>query len=135
MTSILIIDDSKPMLSMLEEDLKAYSAFDVKTSFSPRLGVEMAIHGDFDVILCDYKMPELNGTEVFEVVRGVIPDQKFIFLTAYPSAVTSYSEEIPLVAKPFKVAALVVEIERVIQMTHIPYQHRAGTEKGINALP
>lgn len=65
MSKILIIDDEKPIRRALREILE-YEKFEVDEAEDGPSGLEKALKSNFDVILCDIKMPKMDGMEVLE---------------------------------------------------------------------
>jgi DNA-binding response OmpR family regulator len=82
MKKILIIEDDidlrESLIEILElNDFKMYQAPNGK------IGYECIKDEDFDMVLCDINMPEMNGFELLEKVNLEIKDKpKFIFITA-----------------------------------------------------
>lgn len=80
---VLIVDDDASTLRMLEEALKR-RGYETVTALSPAEGLEKLNHQNFDLILADIIMPEMDGLQFLTEVRKR-PDTatiSFIFLTA-----------------------------------------------------
>jgi len=70
--SILVIDDETMILEAIKiifEDM----GYSVHTTSDPLKGTEEAIHGTYDLILTDIRMPQRNGAEITEAVRAARP--------------------------------------------------------------
>jgi DNA-binding NarL/FixJ family response regulator len=83
MKKILIIEDQPAMRRSLESTLEM-EGFQVMLAADGRAGLELALSGKPDLILCDVMMPGLGGHGVLQVLRA---DPRtvhlpFIFLTA-----------------------------------------------------
>lgn len=83
MTKILVIEDTPDILNNILDFLEAED-FEAIGAENGREGVEQAQSQEFDLIICDIMMPELDGYEVLSELRqdpktATIP---FIFLTA-----------------------------------------------------
>ncbi len=65
---VLLIDDSETIL--LFEKLLLGSTYDIITAKNGRQGVEAAIKGKPDLILCDIMMPEMDGMEALRALRA-----------------------------------------------------------------
>lgn len=83
MTRILVIEDEDDVRQNIIETL-IYEGFSVIEAHNGGVGVAMAVKHQPDLILCDVRMPELNGYDVLRRLQGdattsLIP---FIFLTA-----------------------------------------------------
>ncbi len=79
---ILVIDDEEPILQMVYEVLTA-SGYQVRTYSNGETAVQELRKNSYDAIFCDWKMPGLNGREVYERVRGSNPElcRRMIFIT------------------------------------------------------
>jgi DNA-binding NtrC family response regulator len=67
MAHILVIDDEKSIRNTLKEILE-YEKFTVDMAENGTEGLEMYRKGGYDIILCDIKMPEMDGLEVLEKI-------------------------------------------------------------------
>ena len=63
MPKILIIDDEKVIRSTLKEILE-YEKYEIFEAEDGVKGLEMLKNEDFDLVLCDIKMPKMDGMEV-----------------------------------------------------------------------
>ncbi len=67
MAHILVIDDERSIRNTLKEILE-YEKFTVDLAENGIEGLEMYRKGGYDIILCDIKMPEMDGLEVLEKI-------------------------------------------------------------------
>ena len=67
MPRILIIDDERPIRNTLR-DIFEYEKFDVDDVADGIEGIELVKNNEYDVILCDIKMPKMDGLEVLSVI-------------------------------------------------------------------
>lgn len=63
MSKILIIEDEKNLARFVELELK-HEGYETEGYFNGRTGLEAAQREDWDAILLDQMLPELNGLEV-----------------------------------------------------------------------
>ncbi|MBN1900253.1 response regulator [Candidatus Sumerlaeota bacterium] len=80
--NILIVDDDQRMVKTLV-DILQLKGFKAEGSHSPKKALERLIDQDFDCVLTDIKMPEMNGIEFFRAIRNIRPDVAVVFMTAY----------------------------------------------------
>lgn len=81
----LIIDDEKFTLELFEFELKA-QGFDVTTASSGNEGIDKLKKHDFDVILTDLNMPDINGIEMVRNSRSVRPFTEILVVTGDDSS-------------------------------------------------
>jgi CheY-like chemotaxis protein len=111
-TEVLIIDDDRTMrdgLTMLLE----FEGYAVSSCESGALAFDLVKAKCFDVLLIDYRMPEMTGDEVVRLLRPLCPDalligvsietKERVFLTAGADAFISKNmlvhELVPLIVK------------------------------------
>lgn len=83
MKKILLIDDSKDLRENTAEILELAN-YEVFTAENGKVGVELALREDPDLIICDIMMPELDGYGVLHLLQKnpSARNTPFIFLTA-----------------------------------------------------
>ncbi len=116
MKKILIIDDEPEMLEFLE-DLLTTKGYDVAISDNPR---DMLIYDDlnnYDLIILDVMMPEMNGFDYFKEVKN-FTHTPIVFLTASDSE-DSIIKGLSLGAedyllKPFSSKFLIAKINNIL---------------------
>jgi len=102
---LLIIDDEENMRHMLSNLLKK-SGYRIETASNGHEGLEMVDQREYDFILCDLKMPNMNGMEFLISAREKVGSTPVIMMSAYGSIDTAV-EAIKLgaydyISKPFK---------------------------------
>jgi DNA-binding NtrC family response regulator len=81
----LIIDDDKVTLELLTFQLSA-EGFDVTTSETGAKGLEHAKSSEYDVILTDLNLPDINGIEMVRQSKMISPETEIIMITGYDRA-------------------------------------------------
>jgi CheY-like chemotaxis protein len=82
---ILVVDDDRLIVSLLEAGLQELGGkYAVTTAFSAqealtRLGQEM-----FALVMTDYQMPDMNGVELMEQIRNLMPETRLVLMSAHP---------------------------------------------------
>lgn len=69
MSKILIIEDDDNILQ-LEKDYLEAAGYETESAIDGAAGVQMALEGDFDLVLLDIMLPEINGFQVCKKIRA-----------------------------------------------------------------
>lgn len=88
MAKILIVDDEKSIRNTLREILE-YEKYQVEEAEDGEKGLQLIKENDYDIILCDIKMPKLDGIEVLEKTHELGKDPQFIMISAHGSIETA----------------------------------------------
>ena len=78
---ILCVDDNADLLLMLKHVLCA-RGFEVTVAASGAEALNLLPATDFDVVVLDYEMPEMNGGVVAERIREARPEQAIVLFSA-----------------------------------------------------
>jgi len=114
---ILLIEDEEKLARFVELEL-CYEGYTVVKAFNGRTGCDLALHEDFDLILLDIMLPELNGMEVLRRIRRSV-SVPVIMLTARDS-VTDKVSGLDLgaddyITKPFAIEELLARIRSALR--------------------
>ncbi len=82
MNKILIIDDEEKLRNLMARII-SLEGFEVVQADNCNSGLKKAEQQDFDIILCDVKLPDGNGVELTVVLKEKHPATEIILLTAY----------------------------------------------------
>lgn len=82
MPNILVIDDEAPIRETLKEILE-YENFEVTTAENGEKGWQLIQKNDYDVILCDVKMPGIDGVELLERVQALKPEIPMVMISGH----------------------------------------------------
>jgi DNA-binding NtrC family response regulator len=84
---ILVVDDEEQIRKVVGTTLKK-GGYDVEEAGDGAKAIEVLNSGEnpmmVDVIICDIRMPRINGTEAIKYFRSQYPSVPVIVLTAYP---------------------------------------------------
>jgi DNA-binding NtrC family response regulator len=90
MARILVIDDEKSIRSTLQEILE-YENYEVDLAASGPEGLELFQNNRYDIVLCDIKMPEMDGIEVLEKIHENGTDTQVIMISGHGNIDTAVS--------------------------------------------
>ena len=82
MKHLLIVEDDKNTLSGLIELFKG-EGFQVTGTTCGSSGIDAVINNKFDAVLCDYKLPDIDGLVVSRKIKQMNPDIKIFLMTAF----------------------------------------------------
>jgi DNA-binding NtrC family response regulator len=81
---ILIVDDEESVLLVLKNSLiKLGDAYQVSTASTAFSALEQIQSRSFDLVVTDYKMPDMDGLQLMEAIRMIQPQARLIMMTAY----------------------------------------------------
>lgn len=112
MSKLLLIEDEENIARFVELEL-VHEGNDVDKAFDGRVGLEMALSGNYDLILLDVMLPGLNGMEVLRRFRQE-KDTPVIMLTARDAVMDKVSGldagADDYITKPFAIEELLARI-------------------------
>ena len=121
MSRILIIEDEENLARFVELELK-HEGYETDVELDGRAGLQAALNQDFDVILLDLMLPELNGIEVARRVREV-KDTPIIIMTARDSVIDRVSGldhgADDYIVKPFAIEELLARVRALLRRINI----------------
>lgn len=84
MPRILIIEDEAAIRRVLVKILsEENSNYQVEEAEDGLIGIEKIKNEDFDLILCDIKMPKMDGVEVLEAVKKIKPEIPIVMISGH----------------------------------------------------
>jgi len=85
---ILIIDDEISIRNTLR-DILEYEKYHIEEAENGKVGLEMILQNEYDIVLCDIKMPEMDGMEVLEKAQEFGTNAQFIMISAHGNIETA----------------------------------------------
>ncbi|SII16041.1 two component response transcriptional regulatory protein MprA [Mycobacteroides abscessus subsp. abscessus] len=117
MTNILIVEDEQNLARFLELEL-THEGYKVDIEYDGEPGLEKALNNDFDLIILDLMLPNINGLEICRRVRQV-QSTPIIIITAKSD---TYDKVTGLdygaddyIVKPFEIEELFARIRAVLR--------------------
>jgi two-component system, chemotaxis family, chemotaxis protein CheY len=114
---ILVIDDSSSMRGIIRDILKQIHLRDIDEADDGNIAWEKIQKVSYDLIICDWHMPKLNGIELLRLVRNTVLRRElpFIMITADNSqekVLEAIEEKVSAyIIKPFNAKSLQKKIE------------------------
>ena len=118
MSSILVVDDKDSVRRMLADTLLA-KGHTVEVARNGHSAVEKSKSQQFDLVLTDLKLPEMDGLEVLNAIKERDPETAVIVMTAYGTIETAVSAikmgAFDFLTKPFDPDHLTMLIDRALE--------------------
>jgi len=115
---VLVVDDAGEVVVLCVNMLQSFG-YAVKGANRPEIALDLVRKEPFDLMIVDYKMPDINGFQVFEQARAIRPDMAFMLLTGHGSSdVVENATELgfhAILLKPFTREQLRAGIEQALR--------------------
>ena len=125
--NILVIDDEAVQRDVLTGYLKK-KGYNIYSASSGKEGIEIAKDNSVDIILSDFKMPDLNGIEVLQEVKKINPEISFVIVTAYGTVENAVKAmrlgAFDYISKPVDLDELDLMIERIIEHKNLKSENQ-----------
>jgi len=102
---ILIVDDELDMRNMMKWML-SLDAHEVVEANNGAEAIMMFAQNHFDLVMTDYKMPFLTGSELAACIRQVAPSKPILMVTGYFNSLGDSTPVNAVLRKPFSVEML-----------------------------
>jgi len=114
---ILLAEDDEAMRTYLERAL-SQAGYKVDAVDRGTEAIPLLENGEYDLLLSDIVMPEMDGIELAQRCNEISPATKVMFITGFAAVTLKASREQPqakVLSKPFHLRDLVMEVERALQ--------------------
>jgi DNA-binding NtrC family response regulator len=122
MSNILIVDDEKAIRKTLSEIL-SYEGYKIEEASDGEEGLRRFRDKTFDVVLCDIKMPKIDGIEFLDKVREVNPDVPVIMISGHGTIETAVEAvkkgAYDYIAKPPDLNRLLITIRNAMDKNNL----------------
>jgi PAS domain S-box-containing protein len=118
--TILLVEDESAVLDVIQSMLEQLG-YCVLVANAPRQAIELVEKHSphIDLVITDVIMPDMNGHELVERLRILVPQIRAIFMSGYPTSVIAHRnvlrQEVNYIQKPFTVTELAAKIRSVLE--------------------
>ncbi len=124
---ILIVDDD-PLVLKTVSRLLAAQGYQTATAESGKKAIELVSHEDFDMVMSDIRMPELDGIETIEIIKKHYEHHgkvcAFMFITGYVDDERAREARrlggAGFLPKPFEIDDLLATVKFQLEMQNYP---------------
>ncbi len=132
MSKILVIDDERSIRNTLK-DILEYEKYEVDLAEDGKKGIEKVKQAEYDIILCDIKMPGMDGIEVLEQVSPLAPDTPLVMISGHgniDTAVESIKKgAYDFIEKPLDLNRLLITIRNAMDKSTLVNEARQLKKK------
>lgn len=136
MSKILIIDDERGIRDTLQEIL-VFEGYEVDTAAEGIEGLRLFEENDYDAVLCDVKMPNIDGIEVLESILTMNPVVPVIMITGHGNveiAVKALKKgAFDFIEKPLDLNFLLITLNDALEASKNLQDSTYSTMRGVNA--
>ncbi len=84
MSKILVIEDEASIRRVLKKIISEENdAYNVEEAEDGLIGLEKIKNNDYDLVLCDIKMPKMDGVEVLEKAKKIKPEVPIVMISGH----------------------------------------------------
>ncbi|MCC7333252.1 MAG: sigma-54-dependent Fis family transcriptional regulator [Flavobacteriales bacterium] len=127
MTNILIIDDEKSIRNTLKEILE-YEKYTVHEAEDGIQGLEKIKSGKYDLIMCDIKMPKLDGLELLEKIMDIGVETPVVMISGHGNVETAVEAikkgAFDYISKPLDLNRLLITVRNAIDKKELVQETR-----------
>lgn len=124
MSKILIIEDEsairRVLVKILKEENSQYQIFEAEDGLD---AMEQIKSNDFDLVLCDIKLPKMDGVEVLEATKKIKPDTVFVMISGHGDLETAVQTmrlgAFDYISKPPDLNRLLTTVRIAINTKHL----------------
>ncbi len=112
---ILLAEDEDAMRTYLSRALEK-AGYAVDSVESGTAALPLLENAEYDLLLSDIVMPEMDGIELAQLCNEISPSTKVMFITGFAAVSLKASADQPqakVLSKPFHLRDLVLEVDRV----------------------
>lgn len=134
MARILIVEDEKAIRNVLKNILADEDkTFELEEAENGKQAIDMISDKDYDLVLCDIKMPGVDGIEVLENIREKNPDTSVIMISGHGDLDTAVDcmrkGAYDYISKPPDLNRLLTTVRRALDRTDLVKENKTLKKK------
>ncbi|MGQ7870902.1 sigma-54-dependent transcriptional regulator [Sunxiuqinia sp. sy24] len=122
MSKILVIDDERSIRNTLK-DILEFEKYQVDLAEDGQKGIDLIRKNEYDIVLCDIKMPGMDGIEVLEKIQILAPDVPVVMISGHgniDTAVESIKKgAFDYIEKPLDLNRLLITIRNAMDKSNL----------------
>ena len=122
MPKILVVDDERSIRNTLQ-DILAYEKYEVVLAEDGFEAIDKMEQGPYDVILCDVKMPKMDGIELLDKLKEKDPDATVVMISGHGTIDTAVEAikkgAYDFISKPLDLNRLLITIRNAMDKTQL----------------
>jgi len=134
MSKILVIEDEaairRVLVKILSEESDTYQVSEAEDGLR---GMEVIKKEDFDLVLCDIKMPKMDGVEVLETAKKVKPEIPFIMISGHGDLDTAVNTmrlgAFDYISKPPDLNRLLTTVRNALEKKELVIENKSLKKK------
>jgi CheY-like chemotaxis protein len=115
---VLIVEDDAPFVQLVKLALRDFQ-FQFSTAKDGLSALDLLNKKRFDLLICDYRLPRMDGREIIRIARTTNPDCQIVLVSAAdPEMIDADIKNLPgfrFIQKPISPSQLRKEIESVLK--------------------
>jgi DNA-binding NtrC family response regulator len=132
MAAILLIDDEKSIRNVLK-DILQHEGYRIEEAADGEQGLQKMAAQPFDLVLCDIKMPKMDGLEVLQQIMQLQPDVPVIMISGHGTIETAVDAvkkgAFDFIAKPPDLNRLLITIRNALDKNTLVKETRVLKKK------
>jgi hypothetical protein len=132
MAAILLIDDEKSIRNVLK-DILQHEGYRIEEAADGEQGLQKMAVQPFDLVLCDIKMPKMDGLEVLQQIMQLQPDVPVIMISGHGTIETAVDAvkkgAFDFIAKPPDLNRLLITIRNALDKNTLVKETRVLKKK------
>ncbi|SRR5579884_672452 len=130
--NILIVEDDEIFLKPLVKNIER-AGYRVATTGNVKEATSLLKKEDFDLVITDKKLPDMDGVEFVKYIKAENPDLAVIMMTAF-GTIESAVEVMKLgaedyIVKPFSNEEILMAIEKVLKLQELSFANKCRINK------